>query len=352
MKWIFWSITSMAILKNRALRATSPGKLNLTFNIIGHLPDNYHQVETLMQTIDLQDELLFDLSPAESFDVEITPVEFDGARANVPANRDNLIAKAVILFHEHYATEDGYKVKVALRKSIPVAGGMGGGSGNAAAALMAMNTFFDKPLSNDELIGLSRELGADVAFFLNGGTQIGRHKGDELSPLKIDKILHFVIVSPISLSLQTPKIYADYDRYMDRNSAQIMRPDLKACIDALENGDLSEASKHFGNVFEPVVFSQVQELQFLKEELNRLGGFCAHMTGSGPTFYVLAPSQNNAEEIQKKIEQRQTQRVATGWKNHPDLSVRCWVAHSIPYGVRIESKSSEREDSLDVKFVN
>jgi 4-diphosphocytidyl-2-C-methyl-D-erythritol kinase len=328
----------MEVETNKVLTAKSPGKLNLTFDIIGDLPDGYHEVETLMQAIDLEDELTFTLSPSPSFDVEICSIEYAGVSGNMPSDKSNLIARAVTLFHdEHLGTASDYKVSIAVRKSVPIAGGMGGGSGNAAAALLAMNAFFDNALSSEELIKLSAQLGADVPFFLRGGTQIGRHRGDVLTPVENTAVLHFLIVSPKSLALQTPGIYSAYDKFIgnEEMSKQIIHPNTRSCADALLKGDVIAASQNFGNVFEPVVFSQLEELKFLRNRLESVGGLCTHLTGSGPTLYMTLPSQQDAEHIMSAIEEEQAKRNETAWQKYPNLNVNCWTAQSVQHGAHL-----------------
>lgn len=148
---------SQSTPRTNILKARSPGKLNLTFDILGDLPGGYHEVETLMQTVDIQDNLTFAFSRADNFSLEIKSIEFAGRAADVPVDQNNLIAKAANLFIQNIGNkvdrpETNYRISVQLRKCVPVAGGMGGGSGNAAATLVAMNSWFDSCFSNQELM--------------------------------------------------------------------------------------------------------------------------------------------------------------------------------------------------------
>ncbi len=314
---------------SNTLRAQSPGKLNLTFDILGDLPGGYHEVETLMQTIDLADELTFTFEPAEEFLVEITSVEFAGPTGDVPLNQNNLIAKAAHLFRKNFPDKPDYKVSVHLRKAVPVAGGMGGGSGNAAATLMVLNKWFKSPFSDSKIAEMASKLGADVPFFLNGGTQIGRHRGNVLSKVDLSNELHFLIVGPKLFGLQTAEVYGAFDENKVNGTATISATE---CAEALKGGDEKSASQKFGNVFEPIVFSRRPELQFIRNRLTELGGLCTHMTGSGPTLYVFTADKAEAESIQRKLVDEQRD-VTNGWSNHCDLILNSWVATSTKRGV-------------------
>jgi 4-diphosphocytidyl-2-C-methyl-D-erythritol kinase len=316
---------------SNTLRARSPGKLNLTFDILGDLPGGYHEVETLMQTIDLADELTFTFEPAEEFLVEITSVEFAGPTGDVPLNQNNLIAKAAYLFRKKFPEKSDCKVSVHLRKAVPVAGGMGGGSGNAAATLVALNQWFNSPLSDSKIAEMASQLGADVPFFLNGGTQVGRHRGDVLSKVDLPNELHFLIVGPKLFGLQTAEVYGAYDENKINGTTTISATE---CAEALKTGDNKNASIKFGNVFEHIVFSRRPELQFIRNRLSELGGLCTHMTGSGPTLYVFTTDKTEAECIQQKLVNEQKNAI-NGWNNHRDLVLNTWIATSTKHGVTL-----------------
>ncbi len=154
----------MPPLNSHTLRARSPGKLNLTFDILGDLPGGYHEVETLMQTVNIEDELIFTFEPASEFLLEIVSIEFAGAKAEVPTDQNNLIAKAANLFEKNSSGSKNYKVSIQLKKAVPVAGGMGGGSGNAAATLLVLNKWFENRFSKSELIQMGSQLGLMFHF--------------------------------------------------------------------------------------------------------------------------------------------------------------------------------------------
>jgi 4-diphosphocytidyl-2-C-methyl-D-erythritol kinase len=281
------------------LVARSPAKINLTFDILGELPDGYHQIETIMQTIDLHDELIFEFEPCKDLEVALACVN---GKESFPLSEDNLIAKAAALFCRSVPEKRGLKLSVTVEKNIPIAAGLAGGSSNAAATLRALNYYFGQPFSTEELLVLAGKLGADIPFCLEGGTRIGRGRGDELTPVELNDRLFFLVVKPKDLAISTPWVYQAYDEFV-MNGGRDELPVLSAqdVSAALESGELEKASQAFGNVFEPVVFQQHQELKQLLEAMRNLDCWCAHMTGSGPTLYALVPDCEMAHFMRRKL---------------------------------------------------
>lgn len=321
----------MPPINSNTLRAYSPGKLNLTFDILGVLPGGYHEVETLMQTVDIEDELIFTFEPASEFSVEIVSIEFEEAKADVPADQNNLIAKAANLFSKNFAGNLPYKIAVQLKKSVPVAGGMGGGSGNAAATLMVLNKWSNDEFSNIELKQMASQLGADVPFFIDGGTQIGVHRGDVLSKVNCKSTLSYLIVGPKLFGMQTAEVYGAYD---EAKNEQTPRIPANRCATELETGTPTTIGQTFGNAFEPVVFARKPELKFIANRLAQLGGICTRLTGSGPTLYVLTTDETEAQSIQSQIKSEQ-QNGTNGWNEYPDLTLNTWISKSTNRGVHL-----------------
>ncbi len=321
----------MPPVNSNTLRARSPGKLNLTFDILGDLPGGYHQVETLMQTVDIEDELIFTFEHASEFSVEIVSIEFAGAKADVPTDQNNLIAKAANLYSKNYTGNKNYKVSIQLKKAVPVAGGMGGGSGNAAATLLALNKWFDDKFSDSELKLMASQLGADVPFFIDGGTQIGTHKGDVLSKVDCQRELSYLIVGPKLFGMQTSEVYRAYD---EGKGANVHRIPADKCAKALHAGTLDAISDTYGNAFESVVFARKPELKFTVDRLKQLGGLCTHLTGSGPTLYVLTSNDAEAQSIQSRLAEEQ-RNGSNGWSEHQNLTLSSWVAKSTKSGVSL-----------------
>lgn len=274
----------------------SPAKVNLTFNITGLRADGFHDIESIMQSISLEDELKVDIreSPQEAFSLSCdNPI----IRKLIPLDASNLIAKASKAFLQKLNSNRTFAIDVHLDKKIPVGAGLAGGSSNAAAMLMAMNSFFDNVFSADELTDIAAEIGSDVPFCLRGGTCIARGRGEILEEIPCNMLLHYCIVKPRKLSVSTPAAYKAFDEY----KGKIEIPKIALAVAALASGDHDQLLAGLGNVFEPVIFEQNQQLAELKAELLKLGAWDCHMTGSGPTLFALVAGREMGHHIRRHV---------------------------------------------------
>lgn len=305
-----------------------------------------------MQTVSIHDQLTFTLEQSDQFSLDISAIEFAENKADVPVDQNNLIAKAARLFYENLTKKTNSvdfccKVSVHLKKSVPVAGGMGGGSGNAAATLVVLNKWFNEVFSDEQLKQIASQLGADVPFFIDGGTQIGTQRGDVLSQVASGPELWFLIVGPKLFGMSTPEVYRAYDEDKSKSgSRQLQSISASKCAAALMNGELESIAQTFGNAFEPCVYGRKPELRFISERLKSIGGLCTHLTGSGPTIYVLASSEAEAIAVQQRLNAEQ-QQAKNGWSEWTDLKLSSWVAKSTNVGVTIsELLGSKNDDNL------
>ena len=259
------------------------------------MADGYHEVETLLQSVDLQDELVFKVAESEKLEVAISCT--DGTCAALfPLDDTNLIAKAAKLFLQKSGVKP-FKVEVEVTKTIPIGAGLAGGSANAAATLVALNYTFDSPIGPQDLLKLGGEIGADVPFCIQGGTSIGTGRGDSLQAIGSDTTLFFCIVKPRKLTVSTPWAYRLYDEY----TKKMDRPHTSAAADSLRKGDLERAMKSFGNVFEPIIFHQMPELVELKKQLMQHGCWHTQLSGSGPALFAVVPDREMAHYIRRKV---------------------------------------------------
>lgn len=278
----------------QTIQAISPAKLNLTFDIKGLMSDGYHEVETLLQSVDLQDELVFTLSPADQLNVEIS---LDGGGSSeFPLNDTNLIAKAAKLFVQESGVKP-FGLHVAVTKFIPIGAGLAGGSANGAATLVALNYAFDSPFGPQDLLSLGSRLGADVPFCIQGGTAIGTGRGDILQAIACDTTLFFCIVKPRKLSVSTPWAYGIYDEF----TGKVKRPHLQNAANSMCKADLDQAVKSFGNVFEPPIFEKMPELIDLQKSLIELGCWYCQLSGSGPALFAIVPDREMAHYVRRKV---------------------------------------------------
>jgi 4-diphosphocytidyl-2-C-methyl-D-erythritol kinase len=326
------------------ITVNSPAKINLTFEVLGLLPDGYHDVRTLMQAVSLYDELTFDIAPAREPSLNITldkksgaVVKSGGEQDDFPTGEANLIARAIRLFLSSIERPRVLKVDVTVLKNVPIGAGLAGGSGNAAAALAALNQYFGGPLDSHHLAELAAKLGADVPFCLKGGRQLGLGRGDMLESIerepaeaevlentagegkndgdKINDELHFVLAKTRHLSLATPWVYQGWDQKAETGELMSLCEKVKDrgidalpcdyAIDNLRSGNLKEALRAFGNDFEQVVFPHYKQLKEIKQRFIGAGALGCHMTGSGPTIYAVAESADHALELVKEFRSRE-----------------------------------------------
>ena len=258
-----------------AMRLLAQAKLNLVLHITGRAPDGFHLLDTLFHALELADELKAQRSRG-GLSLTITA---EDARSALPVADDNLVLRAARAFCERIGCAPDFAF--ALHKRIPPGGGLGGGSSDAAAALRLCNALCGDPLDALALHELARPLGADVAFFLRGGSQRGRGIGDQLTPAEV-KARHFLLLLP-PFGCPTAAVYKNFSAHWNGLSstatvprAAVYQPKDSVLHDRFEN-DLSAAAE------------RVQpSLQKLRHRALALGAPPLHMTGSGSTLFLAA----------------------------------------------------------------
>jgi 4-diphosphocytidyl-2-C-methyl-D-erythritol kinase len=257
---------------SRSLELYPPAKINLMLRVGALGPDGRHDVRTLLQTISLTDTLT--AAAREG------PFKLSGRAPGVPADRTNLVWRAAEDLWRHAGrTGDPRGVHIRLQKAIPAAAGLGGGSADAAAALVALNVLWGLRLRRRDLRGLAAGLGADVPFFLLGGTAIGLGRGDEIYP--VDDVARFgVVVIKPSFGVSTAEAYGWLDA--DR-AAGLADAAPAATLDAgWDSGPVSLA-----NDLEPPVSRRHPEVAEMVAACRREGALAAGMTGSGSAVFGL-----------------------------------------------------------------
>ena len=222
-----------------------PAKVNLQLSVGPKKANGYHDVVTVFQAISLMDTL--NISHADQFDISISGDYSNG----VPLDQSNLVYKAVELMSEKFDTDKN--ISIEINKSIPVAGGMAGGSADAAATLLGIDALYALGLSKDELGEVARKLGSDVPFMLHGGTAVGRGHGDEITPALSRGNYHWVIAVSSS-GLSTPAVYGECDRL--RTGLDIKDPSLNdELLQALLSGDSIRVGKSLNNDLQAAAIS-------------------------------------------------------------------------------------------------
>jgi len=264
-----------------AIKFLARAKVNLTLDVLGKRPDGYHEVEMVMQSVELHDTLEF--SPAEK-DIVITIEGMD-----LSPGADNLVYRAAELLRSRGCVRSG--VKVRLIKNIPVAAGLGGGSADAAATLKALNQIWGIGLSMSELIVLGEQLGADVPFCLLGGTALARGKGEQVFRLPPCPPLGLVLVKP-PFSVSTGSVYQAF-----RFGPAVERPDNQAMVEAIRANNILGIARCLANALESVTTRMHPELTGIKEKLIEAGAAGSLMSGSGPTVFGLTPDLASARSV-------------------------------------------------------
>ena len=253
------------------------GKINLHLDITGRMPDGYHCVETVMQSVSLCDEVTLTPRREPFFDASCNV-------AGVPTDEKNLVVRAALLFREQVPCDFG--AHIAIEKSIPMAAGMAGGSADAAAVLLGMNELCGSPLTTEQLCALGSRLGADVPFCVVGGTAFADGRGDVLHPLPPMPSCHLVIACA-GEGVSTPWAYGLLDQLHGNFEAGCgYHPkETEPLIDALRTGDLSTVSSSLYNIFEEPVLTQRPVAASIKALLLANGAMGAMMSGSGPSVF-------------------------------------------------------------------
>ena len=269
----------IVITGSRAM-AHSYAKINLTLDVLSKRPDGYHNVEMIMQTVSLYDLILVDKTEKN--------ISISTNLKYLPVNEKNIAYKAALEFFKYTSITGG--CKIMIHKNIPVAAGLAGGSGNAAAVLCSLDKLYNTNLPSDELMNIASKLGADVPYCIMGGTALATGIGEILTPLpSIPKCNILMVKPPISVS--TAAIYEAID------AAEIdKRPNTNAMIDALAQKDLKSVAQNLSNVMGNVTETMHPIVKGIRRKMLMIGGLGAVMSGSGPTVFGIFPDYETAKK--------------------------------------------------------
>ena len=251
-------------------------KLNLTLDVLGKREDGYHDLQSVMQTISVRDDVEIDIGTGK-------PWALLCDKENIPTDDRNLAWKAAKVFFDA-VKKDPNGIEIRITKRIPVEAGLGGGSADAAAVLRALNRHYDNPLSIFALAELGAQVGSDVPFCVVCGTAMVEGRGERLRKLADMPDCVFVICKP-DFSCSTADLY----RKLDEN-AIAKRPDNQLMESALLSGDLGKVAEQVFNVFDPVVTAEHLELNYIKSIMNSYGAVAQQMTGSGSAVFGIMPN--------------------------------------------------------------
>jgi len=271
----------------KEIEIDSYSKINLTLNILAKRQDGYHDIETIMQSINLADRICIKEGKEG--------IKIKCSHPLVPVDSQSLTYRSAEKVLNRYRITKG--VKIEIDKKIPLASGMAGGSANSASILVGMNKLFTLNLSNKDLREIGEELGMDVPFCIQNGTALAYHKGEKVTPLPlIDPPLWIIIINP-GFEIPTKWAYNNLDLDLIKKD----KNNTKAMLKALKERELQGIAKNLFNSFEGIIIKEYPEIGNIKNRLLEEGVLGALMSGSGPTVFGIAQNKEQALKIYEKL---------------------------------------------------
>ncbi|UMP05954.1 4-(cytidine 5'-diphospho)-2-C-methyl-D-erythritol kinase [Amycolatopsis sp. EV170708-02-1] len=271
-----------------------PAKVNLHLSVGDVRPDGYHELVTVFQALSLTDEVT--VAVTEDPGVEV----YGEGEGSVPTGANNLAWKAAQALAAHVGKADGEsKVRVVLRKGIPVAGGMAGGSADAAATLVGLASLWKLDISRDELAGIAAKLGSDVPFALYGGTALGTGRGEQLVPVLSRHTFHWVLAFD-QRGLSTPRVFGELDRLREEGSPPRIGSHTPV-VEALASGDPRQLALLLGNDLQAAAVSLRPGLRRTLRAGVNAGALAGTVSGSGPTCAFLCADAQSAVEVAAEL---------------------------------------------------
>jgi 4-diphosphocytidyl-2-C-methyl-D-erythritol kinase len=271
-----------------------PAKINLHLAVGDRRPDGYHDLTTVFQALSLTDEVV--VAATDDPGVEVTG---DGA-TSVPADQQNLAWQAVEALAEHVGRDAAdARVRVLIRKAIPVAGGMAGGSADAAATLVGLAALWRLEIGRDELAIVAAKLGSDVPFMLHGGTALGTGRGERLVPVLTRHTFHWVIALDRK-GLRTPDVFGELDRLRD-DGRPSRTGDVEPVLEALASGDPRQLALLLGNDLQAAAVSLRPTLRRTLRAGVAAGALAGLVSGSGPTCAFLCSDAESAVRVAAEL---------------------------------------------------
>ena len=272
------------------LQLKAYGKINLGLDVIRKRPDGYHDLDMIMQMVDVYDDVIIEKKAGEEIVVK--------ADAAVLSNgKDNLAYMAAKMLFDEFEIKSG--VEITIHKRIPIAGGMAGGSSDCATTLIGINEMFNLGLSKQQLMERGVKLGADVPYCVLGGTAIARGIGEVLTPLPTPPQCHVIIAKP-PISVSTAYVYGHI-----RPDEITKRPDIEQMTLAIKEQDLNKLSDLLYNVMEEVTVSEYPVIEKLKSIMLENGALNSIMSGSGPTVFGLFDDRKKAQAAMKALDSKE-----------------------------------------------
>ncbi len=273
------------------MKIEAPAKINLVLEVLGRRTDGYHQIKTIFQAINLCDELTL-CERREGIRIECED-------PGVPRGEENLAYQAALLLLRETGINKG--IEIGIRKNIPVGAGLGGGSSDAASVLAGLNKLWSLGLSREKLLDLGRRVGADVPFFILGGTARGEERGDVLTPLP--SFPFWIVLAVSSISVSTRSVYRSFPDGDGNCSRQLTREGFytKMMEEAIREKSLEKVGASLYNSLEETVKKEHPFVEELKSKFEAAGAIGAMMSGSGATVFGIAADRESAYSIAQKM---------------------------------------------------
>ncbi len=265
----------------KELHLNAYAKINLTLDVLGDRPDGYHDIETVLHTVELHDSITL-RENGEGIAVQC-------ASPDVPADTQNIVHRAAALLKETFRVPRG--VEVELTKCIPIASGLGGGSSDAAVTLLGLAQMWKLRLGERQLLDLAGQIGSDVPFFLAGGAALAVGRGERIRSLRPLPTTWVVLARP-RLQVSTEWAYGELNHETPRR-----RPDTSGVVRALDAEDPAEVGRLLCNVFEDVVESHHPAVRALRERMAAHRPLGVSMSGTGPVLFALAAKESEARSL-------------------------------------------------------
>ena len=296
-----WKMLVARLGARSSVVASSPAKVNVFFAVGAFLKNGFHEVASCYQALSLREVVTVELEG--KFSIDFAGPLADQCKVAVPTDATNLVYKAGLAIRKLNTNVLPQLVSFVIHKSVPIAGGMAGGSADGAAALVALDRLFSTDLG-PQLPKIAAKLGSDVPFSLQGGTAIGIGRGEKLSKIETDAILHWVM-TPSSVGLSTPDVYRKLDVMRTESGVDVSTletPEVPAeLVAALISGDAMEVAKYMHNDLEIAALALRPELADTIEAGRKAGALKSMVSGSGPTIAHLAKDRIHAEQIANRL---------------------------------------------------
>ncbi|MCU9615293.1 4-(cytidine 5'-diphospho)-2-C-methyl-D-erythritol kinase [Caldibacillus lycopersici] len=263
------------------LLVKAPAKINLSLDVLHKRDDGYHELEMIMTTVDLADRLELALRNDDRITV------YSQSRF-VPDDERNLAYKAAKVLKDRLGIPKG--VEITIEKNIPVAAGLAGGSSDAAAVLRGLNKLWGLGLTLDQLATIGAEIGSDVSFCVYGGTALAKGRGEIITPLPAPPNCWVVLAKP-PIGVSTAEVYENLQLH------NVVHPNSKAMVEAIEQNDYFGMCQNLGNVLESVTLNHYPEVKSIKNDMKRFGADAVLMSGSGPTVFALVQHDSRMQRL-------------------------------------------------------